>query len=84
MEFRDGVIAEESTWKSVVLILKGGGNHHGIGLLEVVCKAVAVVLNCRFAASITYHDSLHGFREVRGTGTATLEVKLLQQVTSMR
>ena len=45
---------------------------------------MAVILNCRFTASITYHDSLHGFRVGRGTGTATLEVKLLQKVTSMR
>ena len=52
--------------------------------MEVVWKAVVVILNRRFAASITYHDSLHGFRAVRGTGTATLEVKLLQQVTAMK
>ena len=35
-------------------------------------------------ASIIYHDSLHGFRAGRCTGTATLEVKLLQKVTAMR
>ena len=68
----------------VVLILKGGGDYRGIGLVEMVWKAVAVILNCRFTASITYHDSLHGFREVRGTGTTTLEVKILHQVTVMR
>ena len=55
-----------------------------MGLVEVVWKAVAVILNCRFTASITYHDSLDGFRAGRGTGTATLEVKMLQQVTAMR
>ena len=78
MEFRDGVLAEESTWQSVVLIPKGGGNHCGIGLLEVVCKMVAVVLDRRFAASITYHDSLHGLQAGSGMGNTTLEVKLLQ------
>ena len=46
--------------------------------MEVVWKAVLVILNCRFTASITYHDSLHGFWAGRGTGTATLEFKLLQ------
>ena len=45
---------------------------------------VAVILNCRFNASITYHDPLHGFRAGCGTGTATLEVKLLQKVTAIR
>ena len=52
--------------------------------MEVVWNAVEVILNCRFTASITYHNSLHGFRSGRGTVTVTLEVKVLQQVTSMR
>ena len=30
------------------------------------------------------HDALHGFREGRGTGTATLEAKLLHQLAAMR
>ena len=51
--------------------------------MEVVCKAARVILNCRFAASITYHDSLNGFRSGRVTGTASLEVKLIKQVTAM-
>ena len=50
----------------------------------MVWKAVVVILNRRFTASITYHDSLHGFRAGRGTGTATIEVELLLQVTAMR
>ena len=55
----------------VVLILKGGGDYRGIDLVEMVWKAVAVILNRRFTASITYHNSLHGFRAVRGTGGNT-------------
>ena len=50
----------------------------GIVLVEVVWKVVAAILNRRFTSSITYHDALHGFRAGRGTGTATLEAKLLQ------
>ena len=34
-------------------------------------------------ASIAFHDFLHGFRSGRGTGTATLEAKLLQQLVSL-
>ena len=68
----------------VVLILKGGGDYRGIGLVEMVWKAVAVILNRRFTASITYHDFLHGFRAGGGTGTATLEAKLLQQLEALR
>ena len=42
------------------------------------------ILNRRFTASITYQDALHGFRAGRGTGTATLEAKLLQQLAALR
>ena len=52
--------------------------------MEVVWKVVAVIINRRFKSSITYHDALHGFRTGRGTGTATLESKLLQQLAAMR
>ena len=31
--FWDGVLAEEETWQTVVLILKGGGDYRGIGLV---------------------------------------------------
>ena len=66
------------------LIPKEGGDYRGIGLVEVICKAVAVILDHRFTAAITYHDFLHRFRAGSGTGTATLELKLLQQVASLR
>ena len=66
------------------MIPKGGGDYYGISLVEVVWKAVAVILNCHFTASTTYHDSLDGFHIYSGMGTATLKIKLLQQLTSMR
>ena len=75
---------EQEAWQAVVLIPKGGKYYRGIGLVEVVWKSETVILNCRFNASITYHDSLHSLWAGRGTGTADLKVKLLQQVTSMR
>ena len=52
--------------------------------MEVMWKVVAAILNRRFTASITYHDFLHGFRAGRGTGTATLKAKLLQQLAALR
>ena len=82
--FREGDLAEESTWQAVVLIPKGGKYYRGIGLVEVMWKVVAVILNQHFTSSITYHDGLHGFQASRGTGTATLEAKLLQQIAAMR
>ena len=71
-------------WQAVVLILKGGGDYWGIGLVEVRWKVVAAILNLRLAVSIIFHDFLHGFREGRGTGTATLKAKLLHQPTALR
>ena len=66
--FWDGVLVEEETWKAVVLILKVGGGYRGIGLVEVMWKAVALIIIRRFTASITYHDSLHGFQAGRIRG----------------
>ena len=66
------------------MLLKGGKNYHGIGLFDVVWKAVTVLLNFCFATSITYHESLHGFWSGRGTGTTSLEIKLLQKVMAIR
>ena len=36
--FREGELAEESTWQAVVLIPKGKGDYRGIGLVEVMWK----------------------------------------------
>ena len=68
----------------VVLIPKGKGDYRGIGLVEVMWKAVAVILNRRITSSITFHDVLHGLRAGRGTGTAALEAKLIQQLAAIR
>ena len=76
--FREGEMAEEATWQTVVLIPKGKKEYRGIGLVEVTWKVVAAILYRRLTTAISYHDALHGFREGRGTGTATLEAKLLQ------
>ena len=71
-------------WQVVVLISKDKGDYHNIGLVGVVWKVVGVILNCCLAASITYHDFLHGLQAGRGTGNATLEAKLLQQLEALR
>ena len=81
--FWDGVFAKEATWQAVVLIPKGKKDYRGIGLVEVVWKVVAEILNRRFTSSITYHDALHGFRAGRGMGTTTLEANMLQKLADM-
>ena len=82
--FREGRLAEDNTWQAVVLIPKGVKEYRGIGLLEVMWKVAAEIFNLRLTASITFHDFLHGFRSGHGTGIATLEAKLLQQLAALR
>ena len=71
-------------WQARVMTPKGKMNYCGIGLVELMWKIVAEILNFRITASINFHDFLHGFRAGCGTGTATLEDKLLQQLASLR
>ena len=68
----------------MVLIPKGKGGFQGIGLVEVIWKLLTIILHRRLTTGIKLHDVLHGFQEGRGTGTATLEDKLLQQLAAMR
>ena len=70
-------------WKAVILLPKGGKYYQGIGLVEVMWKVVAEILNRRLTASITFHDFLHGFRAGCGTGTANLESKMLHQLAAL-
>ena len=74
---------EECTCKTVVLTQKRKGNLRGVGIVEVLWKGVARLLNHRFTEEISYHDALHRFQEGRGTGIATFKAKLLQQLTAM-
>ena len=66
------------------MIPKGGWEYHGIVLVEVIWKAVTVIPNCCLTAAITCHNFLHGFRAVRGAGTANLKLNLIQQVSALR
>ena len=47
------MLPEEAAWQAVVLIPKGGGDYRDIGLVELIWKAVVVILNQRFTAAIT-------------------------------
>ena len=66
------------------MIPKGKEEFRGIGLVEVTWKVMAVILHRRLTTGLQLHDALHGFREGHGTGIATLEAKLLQQLAAMR
>ena len=69
----------------VVMIPKRvGTNFRGIGLVEVLWKAISGIINRRILSSIQFHNALYGFLVGRGTGTATLGENLLQQLIAMR
>ena len=69
----------------MVLILKGDGRDFQVfGLLKVLWKTLTGILNLCFTSVIQFHDVFHCFWANRGTGTTTLEKKLIQQLTSMR
>ena len=52
--------------------------------MEVIYKDVTIILKQNLTAAITFHGVLHGFQAGRGMGTATIETKLLQNLTAMR
>ena len=79
--FQDGTLAEELTWQTVILILKGKGDFQSIVLVKVLCEAIDSLLNCRLTAAISFHDTLQGFRAGRGVGTAALKANLLKHIT---
>ena len=84
MAFRGGRLAEEATWQAVFLIPKEGNDYRDIGLVKVMWKVVANILNRRRTASIIFHDLLHRFRAGRSTGNTTVEAKILQKLAALR
>ena len=62
---------------------KGKGEYRGIELVEAICKMINTIINSHFRTAISIHDSLHGFRQEMGTGTVTLEVKMVQQMVGI-
>lgn len=81
--FRTGEIPTELAWSTLVLLPKGSGGHRGIGLLETLWKLISCIIDARIKSAVVFHDSLHGFRANRGTGTAIIEAKLIQQLAAL-
>ena len=68
----------------MVLIPKGRKDYQYIGLMEVMWKVMAAILNFWLTASITFHDFFRSFWKGCGIGTTTLEAKLLQKLAALR
>ena len=64
----------------MILLSKGRWYYKGIGLVEVIYKIVAIIINTHLKADISLHDAMHGLQQGGGYGTATLEANLAQQM----
>ena len=60
-----------------------GTDFRGIGMVEVLWKAIYGIINFWISSSIQFHDSLHGFCAGRGIVTTTIEDNLLHNLISM-
>ena len=81
--FRYGTAQEEIAWETMVFLPKGKGEYRGIRLVEVLWKVCSVVADFCLKRSIVMLGALHGFREGRGTGMATLEAILAQKMVEL-
>ena len=76
LAFQKGTILAALTWKTMVLILKGGGEYIWIGLVEVIWKVYVLIMNNKLHYNINLNDILYGFRQGRGVATAIMEKNL--------
>ena len=81
--FRDRTVPVEIAGGKMEIVQKGKGKYMGIELVEILWKVCAVVINCWLKSSGVLHKTLHGFKTWRGTGTATLEANLSQQLVGI-
>jgi Reverse transcriptase (RNA-dependent DNA polymerase) len=79
MTFREGDIPTSFTYGVLVLIPKPDQSFRGIALLETIYKLISMIIHLQLLTTIKLHNAVHGFRTQRGTGTATINVKLLLQ-----
>ena len=83
-EYQDILLSEEAMWKVVAMIPKGGRHFGWTGIIEVLWKTIAAILNRSLGAAIILQEDLHGIRYNRGTGNASLEAKPLQKMMATR
>ncbi len=74
-----GTMLTHMSWMVIVLLLKGGGDYCGIGLLDPMWKVVEKIMVAGLSV-IKLHSCLHGGLPRWDTGTAIMEVKLNQQL----
>ena len=78
--FRDGKLAEEAAWQTVVLIPKGKGKFRGIGLVEVTWKLMAVIL--RTLSPTPYPFRISRLRDLSKASYALVRSRKITYMTS--
>ena len=73
MVFRERHIPTALTWTTMMQITNGGGECIGTGLVEIIQKVCASIMNNRLRAVISLHDVLQGLRQGRGTATEAMK-----------
>jgi hypothetical protein len=81
--FLTGKLPTELSWSVLIAIPKVSGGFRGIGILEAMWKVISSIIDWLFKEIIQCHPSLHGFRPVRGTNTASVEAKLRFQLATI-
>jgi hypothetical protein len=66
-----GSVPTQMSWMIIILLPKGRGNYHGIGLLDPIWKVVEKVMLFWFSA-IKLHNCLHGGIPRQGMGMAIM------------
>jgi hypothetical protein len=81
--FETGNLPLELKWSLLVAITKGSGGFRAIGLLEITWKLISSIIDSRLKQKIILHPALHGFRAFRGTGTASIDLKVRIQLATI-
>ena len=84
MTFWEGIVPEELTCTTMILLSKGKMEYRGIGLVEVIWKMITIILKNHLRMDIYLHDDLYGFRQGIGMGMAMLKAKLEQHMTGIQ
>ena len=82
-DFRYETLLKELKEETMIFLPKRKREYQGIGIVEVAWKVCAAVVNCWIKRSVETHYVLHGFSTGQGTGTATLEAKLIQKLAGI-
>jgi hypothetical protein len=77
--WESNTVPTQMSWVVIVLRLKGGGDDHGIGLLDPMWKVAEKIMVAQMSC-LKLHDCRHGGLPHWGTGTAIMEVTLNQQL----